>query len=32
MYYVLDVYGIRSGLREATPSRPGEAWTTANAP
>jgi peptide/nickel transport system substrate-binding protein len=31
MYYVLDVYGIRSGLKEATPSRPGEAWTTANA-
>jgi peptide/nickel transport system substrate-binding protein len=31
MYYVLDVYGMRSGLKGATPSGPGEAWTTANA-
>jgi hypothetical protein len=31
MYYVLDVYAIRAGLKGATPASPGEAWTTANA-
>lgn len=31
MYYVLDVYAVRTGLNGVAPSRPGEAYTTANA-
>jgi len=31
LYYRVDVYGVRTGLKGVAPTKPGEAWTTANA-
>ena len=31
LYYRVDVYGVRTGLNGVAPTKPGEAWPTANA-